>query len=141
MEVSAFQRDGHVDIFNRGSVRQNTFRRQSNIRVGKLQCIDRQRARRTTSLDVVAEQTDPVTSGATVARDHALRRTVGSAVDGLPARQKQALTLVHYQGFSQQEAAEALAVSVDAVESLLARARRTLKSQLKDLAGDLLEEW
>jgi len=32
-------------------------------------------------------------------------------------------------------------VSVDAVESLLARARRTLKTQLKDLAGDLLEEW
>lgn len=111
------------------------------FRVAINQCIDRQRARRTTSLDVVAEQTDPVTSGATVARDHALRRTVGGAVDGLPARQKQALTLVHYQGFSQQEAAEALAVSVDAVESLLARARRTLKTQLKDLAGDLLEEW
>ncbi|MCX8231217.1 MAG: sigma-70 family RNA polymerase sigma factor, partial [Alphaproteobacteria bacterium] len=111
------------------------------FRVAINQCIDRQRARRTTSLDVVAEQADPNTAGATVARDHALRRTVGGAVDGLPTRQKQALTLVYYQGFSQQEAAEALAVSVDAVESLLARARRTLKTQLKDLAGDLLEEW
>jgi len=111
------------------------------FRVAINQCIDRQRARRTTSLDVLAEQSDPDTGGTTVARDHALRRTVGSAVDGLPPRQKQALTLVHYQGFSQQEAAKVLDVSVEAIESLLARARRSLKTQLKDLAGDLLEEW
>ncbi|MDA1059830.1 MAG: sigma-70 family RNA polymerase sigma factor, partial [Proteobacteria bacterium] len=65
----------------------------------------------------------------------------GGAVDALPERQKQALALVHYQGFSQQEAATALDISVEAVESLLARARRTLKTQLKDLANDLLEEW
>jgi len=111
------------------------------FRVAINQCIDRQRARRTTSLDVLAEQTDPDTGGATVARDHALRRTVGGAVDDLPTRQKQALTLVHYQGFSQKEAADTLDISVEAVESLLARARRTLKAQLRDLAGDLLEEW
>ena len=59
----------------------------------------------------------------------------------LPERQRQALALVHYQGFSQQEAADALEISVEAVESLLARARRTLKTRLKDLADDLLEEW
>ena len=59
------------------------------FRVAINQCIDRQRARRTTSLDVVVEQADPNTAGATVARDHALRRSVGGAVDGLPARQKQ----------------------------------------------------
>ncbi len=104
-------------------------------------CIDRQRARRTSSLDLLAEQGDPAGGGDTIARDHALRRAVGSVVDALPARQKQALTLVHYQGFSQQEAAAALDVSVEAVESLLARARRTLKNDLKDLADDLLEEW
>ncbi len=110
-------------------------------RVAINQCIDRQRARRTTSLEVLAEQTDPQTGGARVARDHALRRAVRGAVDALPERQKQALALVHYQGFSQQEAATALDISVEAVESLLARARRTLKTQLKDLANDLLEEW
>lgn len=104
-------------------------------------CIDRQRARRTSSLDLLAEQGDPASGGDTIARDHALRRAVGSAVDALPERQKQTLTLVHYQGFSQQEAAAALDVSVEAVESLLARARRALKKDLKDLADDLLEEW
>ncbi len=103
-------------------------------------CIDRQRARRTTSLDAIGEQTDPI-GGAQIARDLALKKAVGGALDDLPPRQKQALTLVHYQGFSQQEAADALDVSVDALESLLARARRTLKNTLKDLADDLLEEW
>jgi len=110
-------------------------------RVAINMCIDRQRARRTTSLDVLAEQSDPLAGGAKIERDHALKKAVGSALDDLPPRQKQALTLVHYQGFSQQEAADALEISVEAVESLLARARRTLKKTLKDLADDLLEDW
>jgi RNA polymerase sigma-70 factor, ECF subfamily len=111
------------------------------FRVAINQCIDRQRARRTTSLELVAEQADDRIGGARIARDHALRRAVGGAVAALPERQRQALALVHYQGFSQQEAADALEISVEAVESLLARARRTLKTRLKGLADDLLEEW
>lgn len=104
-------------------------------------CIDRQRARRTTSLELVNDQADPSNSGARIARDHALRQAVGGAVDALPARQKQALTLMHYQGFSQRETAEALDISVEAVESLLARARRALKKTLRGQADDLLEDW
>lgn len=111
------------------------------FRVAINQCIDRQRARRTTSLELVAEQADELIGGARMARDHALRRAVGGAIAGLPERQRQALALVHYQGFSQQEASDTLEISVEAVESLLARARRTLKTQLQDLADDLLEEW
>lgn len=104
-------------------------------------CIDRQRARRTTSLELVDDQADPSSSGARIARDQALRQAVGNAVDALPARQKEALTLVHYQGFSQRETAAALDISVEAVEFLSSRARRTLKKTLRGQADDLLEEW
>jgi RNA polymerase sigma-70 factor (ECF subfamily) len=43
--------------------------------------------------------------------------------------------LHHYEEMSNIEAAAALEVSVDALESLLARGRRALRSALADLAG------
>jgi RNA polymerase sigma-70 factor (ECF subfamily) len=39
--------------------------------------------------------------------------------------------LCHHQGMTNQQAAAVLDVTVDALESLLARARRTLREQLK----------
>lgn len=96
--------------------------------------IDRLRARRTVSLEFVAEtavDTD-------VATDVDRRRQVRAALDGLPERQRTAIVLVHYQGYSQREAAEFLSISTDAVESLLARGRRTLKQRLESVAADLL---
>lgn len=50
------------------------------------------------------------------------------ALGKLPERQRSALTLTHYQGLSNKEVADILSVSVDALESLLARARRSLKT-------------
>jgi RNA polymerase sigma-70 factor (ECF subfamily) len=47
---------------------------------------------------------------------------------------------VHYQGLSNIEAAAALELSVDAVESLLARARRGLRAALLPEREDLLGE-
>jgi RNA polymerase sigma-70 factor (ECF subfamily) len=51
----------------------------------------------------------------------------------LPEQQRTAVVLCHYQGFSNKEAAEILDVSVDALESLLARGRRKLKQLLVPL--------
>jgi RNA polymerase sigma-70 factor (ECF subfamily) len=48
------------------------------------------------------------------------------------------LTLVYYQGLSNGEAAAALRISVEAVESLLARARRALRAMLMPVRDDLL---
>ena len=59
-------------------------------------------------------------------RVHAIEDAIGA----LPERQSAALTLCALQGHSQAEAAEILDVSVEALESLLARARRTLRAQL-----------
>jgi DNA-directed RNA polymerase specialized sigma24 family protein len=44
------------------------------------------------------------------------------------------LILCHYQELSNSDAAELLGVSVEAVESLLSRGRRTLRGALADLA-------
>ena len=55
---------------------------------------------------------------------------VSSALARLAERQRSAILLCHYQGLSNREAARVLDVSVDALESLLARGRRALKKEL-----------
>jgi RNA polymerase sigma-70 factor (ECF subfamily) len=58
-------------------------------------------------------------------------------VAALPERQREALSLCAFEGMTNIEAAAAMDVSVRALESLLARARRTLKARMSDtLAGD-----
>jgi RNA polymerase sigma-70 factor, ECF subfamily len=56
--------------------------------------------------------------------------TIDAAVAQLPERQKLALTLVHFEQMTNIAAAAIMEVSVDALESLLARARRSLKERL-----------
>lgn len=65
-----------------------------------------------------------------------LKDCVREALAELPERQKAALILCYYDGTSQREAAEILDVSEKAVESLLYRARETMRHRL----GELLEE-
>lgn len=55
---------------------------------------------------------------------------VRQALAALPERQRAAMVLSHYQGMSNIESAEILEVSVEAVESLLGRARRSLRQRL-----------
>ncbi|MDD9895392.1 MAG: sigma-70 family RNA polymerase sigma factor [Gammaproteobacteria bacterium] len=51
-------------------------------------------------------------------------------INNLPENQRSALVLCHYSGFSNKEAAVILDVSVKALESTIARAKRTLRKQL-----------
>lgn len=65
------------------------------------------------------------------------QRRVRGALAALPERQRTALALSFYQGFSNADAAAILDISVDALESLLSRARRTLRADLVEYAqGD-----
>jgi RNA polymerase sigma-70 factor, ECF subfamily len=93
--------------------------------------IDRIRASRKTS--VVAEVPEqPVAASQSSGLESAdLARRVQSALADLPERQRQALMLFHFEGLSQIEVGHSLGVSDEAVESLLARARRALKVVLK----------
>mgnify|MGYP000095935669 CR=1 FL=1 len=54
-----------------------------------------------------------------------------AAIAGLPERQRAALVLQYYDGLSNIEAAAAMEIGVEALESLLSRARRNLKAQLR----------
>ena len=65
---------------------------------------------------------------------------VDAALQALPERQRLAITLFHYEGMSQIEVGEVLGISDEAVESLLARARRTLKVALKEEWRELMPE-
>jgi RNA polymerase sigma-70 factor (ECF subfamily) len=53
-----------------------------------------------------------------------------AALAALPGRQGAAVTLVHLHGLSGSEAAQVLGIGAEALESLLARGRRALKTLL-----------
>jgi RNA polymerase sigma-70 factor (ECF subfamily) len=101
-------------------------------------CVDRMRSgRRLTVVDEVPERAEPATQQAHMEADEVSRR-VDEALKELPDRQRMALTLFHYEGLSQVEVGRIMGVSDEAVESLLARARRSLKAALRDEWRELL---
>lgn len=98
------------------------------------------RLRRRARLDVTdtpPEQEDagPAPGAGIEARETA--DAVQAALAALPDRQRVALTLVHFEELPGREAAATLGITVEALESLLARARRTLRTRLAPLHGDL----
>jgi RNA polymerase sigma factor (sigma-70 family) len=99
-------------------------------------CYDRLRRRREITVDTLPDLPDPGPSPDRGLEDEALTKRVESELQALPERQRAALVLCHYQGMSQTEAAEILNISVEALESLLSRARRRLKDRLLDVAQD-----
>ena len=66
-------------------------------------------------------------------------KAVNVALFSVPIRQRMALTLVYYHGYSNIELAFIMQLSVDAVESLLARGRSKMKELLSDAKEGLLE--
>ncbi len=96
-------------------------------------CYDRLRRRREAVMAEPPDQADPapLAEDALMARDRALQ--VAAAVAALPPRQREALMLCHYQELSNIETAQVMAVSVEAVESLLSRGRRALRRSLMEL--------
>lgn len=103
-------------------------------------CIDRIRsAHNTDVVDEVPETAEPPVQLRVLVEGEMSAR-VGAALAALPDRQRAALTLFHYEGLSQIEVGQMLGISDEAVESLLARARRTLKAALKDEWRSLLPD-
>ncbi len=99
-------------------------------------CIDRRRKPVMSSLDLAAELPSSDPGGFEVVAQGETRSRVLAALSLLPERQRAALTLCHWDGMSNTEASDVLGVSVGALESLLVRARRTLRDTLADLAPD-----
>lgn len=95
----------------------------------------RKQARETLS-DAPPEQADTQTP-ATGRQSAELSALVNAAIAQLPERQRTALALVHFDELSGKDAAAIMGISAEALESLLARARRTLKDRLQSLHPDL----
>lgn len=99
-------------------------------RVVSNMCIDRIRAGRRV---LVTDEPPEVPQAARQMQDmegEELSRRVDQALQALPERQRQALTLFHFEGMSQIEVGAAMGISDEAVESLLARARRAMRAAL-----------
>jgi RNA polymerase sigma-70 factor (ECF subfamily) len=103
-------------------------------------CRDRLRRRPHVPLDDAPEPVDPRPEMSTVLHRREVAQRVRDEILQLTEPQRVALTLCHYQGIRNYEAAEIMGITVEALESLLARARRTLRERLRPLAPQLLED-
>jgi RNA polymerase sigma factor (sigma-70 family) len=100
-------------------------------------CYDRLRGRREDPHAESPDEVDPAALPEAALETRARDQRVREALAALPARQREALVLNYYQEMSNIDAAALMGISVDALESLLARARRNLRAQL---AGSGLNE-
>src|SRR5690606_3547919 len=105
------------------------------FRVAHNLCIDRIRARKPQGNPEVELGSDSVRPSRMLARRR-VAEAVQAALAGLPERQREALVLSHYEGMGNIQIADVMGVSVEAVESLLGRARRGLRATLSELRGD-----
>ncbi len=102
-------------------------------------CLDRIRSsRRTVVTDEVPEVAEEASQEVGL-EEQDLAKRVGEAMSALPERQRRALTLFHHEGLSQAEVGQVLGISDEAVESLLARARRALRASLENDWKSLLQ--
>ncbi|MDB5393489.1 MAG: hypothetical protein JWM91_995 [Rhodospirillales bacterium] len=65
---------------------------------------------------------------------------VSAAISRLPERQRSALVLCFFEGLSNVEAGKIMSLSVSSVESLLVRARRTLREDLNEVYREFSRE-
>jgi RNA polymerase sigma-70 factor (ECF subfamily) len=126
----------HADRWRPNGARFDTWL----YRVAANVCLDRLRRRgRETTLDEPPDAPDDAPLAIDIMLAEERRRAVESALAGLPERQRLAIALCHYQELSNIEAARVMEISVDALESLLARGRRSLKERLAPYQAELME--
>jgi RNA polymerase sigma-70 factor (ECF subfamily) len=113
------------------------------MRVASNAVIDRSRKPRTGPLEEAPEIPDPQARPDGPLDRAQAAKLVDATIGRLPDRQRQALSLVYFEGLSNIEAADVMEVSVEAIESLLSRARRSLKESLsaewRELLGGLAQ--
>ncbi len=100
-------------------------------------CHDRLRRRKARPLtdEEAAELVDSSPSAEDQLHSQDRSDRVAAALAALPERQREAIVLQYYQELSNSDAAALMNISVEALESLLSRARRQLRSQLADTPG------
>jgi RNA polymerase sigma-70 factor, ECF subfamily len=111
------------------------------LRIAHNICIDEIRRRKPEyGVEETSSFLPPVAATQDVAlQDGYVAQTLQQALFKLPDRQRTALVLVYYNDVSNIEAADIMNVSVDALESLLARGKRGLHVLLSSDKQDLME--
>jgi RNA polymerase sigma-70 factor (ECF subfamily) len=104
-------------------------------------CHDRLRRRREIPTDAPPDRADAAPDQEAVMAQDETGGRIAAAMAQLPDRQRQALELVHFQEIGNIEAAEIMEISVEAMESLLARGRRKLRGLLIGDASDLMASY
>jgi len=106
-------------------------------------CIDRLRRRKPSDpLDAVTEPEDGADSADMQMQNQTRAAALNAALQELPDRQREAVTLRHLEEFTNPQIAEAMGVGVEAVESLVARGKRALKGLLAKRKEELgYDDW
>lgn len=125
----------HAGRWRPGKARFDTWMYRVTVNL----CYDRLRRRREVATDAPPERADDAPDAAAMIHSSQVAARVREALKRLPQRQRTAITLCHHQGLSNIETAEILEVSVEAVESLLSRGRKKLRTLMKDEAHELME--
>ena len=123
---------------NPGQIREAAALKGWLVRVASNLVMDRFRKKPMDDLDAAEDVSDGAPGADEMMERNWAAGEVDLAIKALPERQRLALTLVHFEQMGNIAAAAAMELSVDALESLLARARRGLKESLKSKAPLLL---
>lgn len=100
------------------------------LRIAKNLCIDHIRRSRPVYMDTPPEAVEEDTPDRAMVRAESLK-ALNEAMAELPDSQRMAVLLRHGENLRYNEIAEVMDTSVAAVESLLVRARKTLRSRLQ----------
>lgn len=101
------------------------------FRIARNKSLDEIRARKPNIEIEKTDLKDEQKSPAETLFDQQLTTILDHQIQFLPERQREAITLVHFLECSNIEAAETMEISVDALESLLARGRRKLRALME----------
>ena len=93
-------------------------------------CIDKMRKSKRHSSGAVPEMPDNGPDMERRLQDRARAQALRAALRDLPNRQKQAMILRHLEGLSNPDVAQIMQISVEAVESLMSRGKRSLADAL-----------
>jgi len=95
-------------------------------------CLDQRKKKKPDPLadaDVVSDDREPIDE--TMMREQE-QKIVEKEIAALPERQRMALNLCFDEGLTNQEAADVMGVNLKALQSLIMRAKTTLKERMKD---------
>jgi RNA polymerase sigma-70 factor (ECF subfamily) len=114
------------------------FREESRLdtwfyRILVRQAESHRRWRRVRALWTAESESEPSDPSASDPHDPVVQRRIATALDRLPAGQRQAFVLVHMEGFTVEESAALLGKATGTVKSHLHRALKTLRADLADL--------